>query len=130
MRLPPPTTSGSIITRNSSTRSKSMSDCTSFALPITNRLSPSFCFRVATAFVTLPLSNVEFCQVSGSLRVVDATYFGRVFSGCAMTCSSADAFGQWPRSEEHTSELQSLTNLVCRLLLEKKKTHKLMYPRL
>src|SRR5438046_3935603 len=34
------------------------------------------------------------------------------------------------RSEEHTSELQSLTNLVCRLLLEKKKTtiniHKLI----
>src|SRR5437016_11144503 len=32
---------------------------------------------------------------------------------------------EWPlvghRSEEHTSELQSLTNLVCRLLLEKKK---------
>src|SRR5258706_10082299 len=27
------------------------------------------------------------------------------------------------RSEEHTSELQSLTNLVCRLLLEKKKAH-------
>src|SRR5258706_11960214 len=29
--------------------------------------------------------------------------------------------GDRPRSEEHTSELQSLTNLVCRLLLEKKK---------
>src|SRR5437016_7091709 len=28
------------------------------------------------------------------------------------------------RSEEHTSELQSLTNLVCRLLLEKKKPTK------
>src|SRR5690606_41239562 len=28
-----------------------------------------------------------------------------------------------PRSEEHTSELQSRENLVCRLLLEKKKTH-------
>src|SRR3989475_5902954 len=28
--------------------------------------------------------------------------------------------GQW-RSEEHTSELQSQSNLVCRLLLEKKK---------
>ena len=27
---------------------------------------------------------------------------------------------QFIRSEEHTSELQSLTNLVCRLLLEKK----------
>src|SRR6266571_9214528 len=33
----------------------------------------------------------------------------------------------WPapgrRSEEHTSELQSHVNLVCRLLLEKKKQH-------
>src|SRR5437016_2274959 len=29
------------------------------------------------------------------------------------------------RSEEHTSELQSLTNLVCRLLLEKKKKNTL-----
>src|SRR5438093_8290911 len=29
--------------------------------------------------------------------------------------------GHIARSEEHTSELQSLTNLVCRLLLEKKK---------
>src|SRR5256885_6950570 len=28
----------------------------------------------------------------------------------------------WVRSEEHTSELQSPCNLVCRLLLEKKKT--------
>src|SRR2546430_7326522 len=27
------------------------------------------------------------------------------------------------RSEEHTSELQSQSNLVCRLLLEKKNTH-------
>src|SRR5437016_11417710 len=31
------------------------------------------------------------------------------------------------RSEEHTSELQSLTNLVCRLLLEKKKKKKKQY---
>src|SRR2546425_7944207 len=30
----------------------------------------------------------------------------------------------WPRSEEHTSELQSLAYLVCRLLLEKKKHHR------
>src|SRR5438093_8659392 len=36
---------------------------------------------------------------------------------------SQDAGHRAPeRSEEHTSELQSLTNLVCRLLLEKKKT--------
>src|SRR5438093_10626653 len=31
------------------------------------------------------------------------------------------------RSEEHTSELQSLTNLVCRLLLEKKKINNNIY---
>src|ERR1019366_2302166 len=31
----------------------------------------------------------------------------------------ADPSSYQPRSEEHTSELQSLTNLVCRLLLEK-----------
>src|SRR5438105_8680192 len=30
-------------------------------------------------------------------------------------------FGTVPRSEEHTSELQSRVDLVCRLLLEKKK---------
>src|SRR2546425_4388319 len=30
------------------------------------------------------------------------------------------------RSEEHTSELQSLAYLVCRLLLEKKKTHRII----
>src|SRR2546430_12405080 len=33
-----------------------------------------------------------------------------------------ETFVKAPRSEEHTSELQSQSNLVCRLLLEKKKT--------
>src|SRR2546430_7207086 len=33
--------------------------------------------------------------------------------------------GTSPRSEEHTSELQSQSNLVCRLLLEKKKSRHL-----
>src|SRR2546430_5042591 len=33
------------------------------------------------------------------------------------------------RSEEHTSELQSQSNLVCRLLLEKKKKKKIRYIR-
>src|SRR5205807_9929962 len=32
---------------------------------------------------------------------------------------------RWHRSEEHTSELQSPCNLVCRLLLEKKKKKKI-----
>src|SRR5436190_9890928 len=35
-----------------------------------------------------------------------------------------DHVGQGPRSEEHTSELQSHSDLVCRLLLEKKKNKK------
>src|SRR2546425_8566064 len=39
--------------------------------------------------------------------------------GIPRTCSRAE------RSEEHTSELQSLAYLVCRLLLEKKKKHNL-----
>src|SRR5438093_11694701 len=37
---------------------------------------------------------------------------------------SGDLLVLTKRSEEHTSELQSLTNLVCRLLLEKKKKKK------
>src|SRR5438046_9564485 len=41
-----------------------------------------------------------------------------VVSVVPSTCNAAE------RSEEHTSELQSLTNLVCRLLLEKKKKKK------
>src|SRR5688572_31583161 len=46
--------------------------------------------------------------------------------------SRTRAFPPWtagqrrlPRSEEHTSELQSQSNLVCRLLLEKKKKKKI-----
>src|SRR2546430_8810811 len=47
-------------------------------------------------------------------------------SGPGMTeesMSTADPNGIKHRSEEHTSELQSQSNLVCRLLLEKKKTN-------
>src|SRR5438093_12968863 len=40
---------------------------------------------------------------------------------CEMPISFSTAALGGDRSEEHTSELQSLTNLVCRLLLEKKK---------
>src|SRR2546426_1185134 len=42
--------------------------------------------------------------------------------------SSSDAAGAVQRSEEHTSELQSPCNLVCRLLLEKKKTSTIGQP--
>src|SRR5258705_690810 len=43
---------------------------------------------------------------------------------CYFQCGAAPlSSSHWKRSEEHTSELQSLRHLVCRLLLEKKKTH-------
>src|SRR2546426_6615970 len=41
-------------------------------------------------------------------------------SACAIEAGQRSHSG--PRSEEHTSELQSPCNLVCRLLLEKKKS--------
>src|SRR2546427_5422847 len=44
----------------------------------------------------------------------------RHLHGAGEPCAPADR----GRSEEHTSELQSQSNLVCRLLLEKKKNKK------
>src|SRR5436309_16004082 len=43
------------------------------------------------------------------------------FSSDLVTASSSRSWRSPSRSEEHTSELQSRENLVCRLLLEKKK---------
>src|SRR5437899_5520018 len=42
--------------------------------------------------------------------------------GVALYRLLSDVNKTWARSEEHTSELQSLRHLVCRLLLEKKKS--------
>src|SRR5690606_41462732 len=41
----------------------------------------------------------------------------------SVTTGVVSALNRYVRSEEHTSELQSRENLVCRLLLEKKKQH-------
>src|SRR2546430_17420129 len=50
---------------------------------------------------------------------------GVIEPGFTITCPRSMSFRSTPlnssRSEEHTSELQSQSNLVCRLLLEKKK---------
>src|SRR5438093_4203831 len=54
-----------------------------------------------------PLRSAVFPADTGRVRVTHAA----VFRALVDTVT---------RSEEHTSELQSLTNLVCRLLLEKK----------
>src|SRR5438093_7122229 len=57
-------------------------------------------------------------------RSSDLTCEARAGSWCSSTrwrtYRKGSARGRSIRSEEHTSELQSLTNLVCRLLLEKK----------
>src|SRR5258706_9009670 len=67
-------------------------------------------------------------EVHGAEDAADNLVEGRAASTAANT--SARSHPRTPttpsstvdaRSEEHTSELQSLTNLVCRLLLEKKK---------
>src|SRR5258706_2500864 len=50
-------------------------------------------------------------------------------NGSRVDRSRADGSGPSRRSEEHTSELQSLTNLVCRLLLEKKNDYVVRCPR-
>src|SRR2546430_3127158 len=41
-------------------------------------------------------------------------------------CRLADLYWHGDRSEEHTSELQSQSNLVCRLLLEKKNSEQMI----
>src|SRR2546427_7544493 len=55
----------------------------------------------------------------------------RLPSGAAAFAPLPDGCSNPPaprRSEEHTSELQSQSNLVCRLLLEKKKYHIKRHP--
>src|SRR2546426_1953709 len=46
---------------------------------------------------------------------------GRLTGRIQIISEQSEPAGNWVRSEEHTSELQSPCNLVCRLLLEKKK---------
>src|SRR2546430_8377914 len=54
-------------------------------------------------------------RIQGSVREVE------LFELCRRKPPADGTFRKHPRSEEHTSELQSQSNLVCRLLLEKKK---------
>src|SRR5437016_11120350 len=63
----------------------------------------------ALPILRAPLVEAE---QDSSIRIEDLTKVG--MAGLCLGLAEE-------RSEEHTSELQSLTNLVCRLLLEKKK---------
>src|SRR2546430_9245308 len=75
--------------------------------------------QVVFAVIAESSTNEPSRLVSASIGVAmpaDATHHGYI--------SEHHSYGQNERSEEHTSELQSQSNLVCRLLLEKKKKKK------
>src|SRR5690606_41710489 len=77
-----------------------------------------------TARLLLPLPISSITKVPGRLseskRKLRRTR-QRAGASYSMTRSSLATSPSRSRSEEHTSELQSRENLVCRLLLEKKK---------
>src|SRR5438046_7166143 len=75
-------------------------------------------------YTTLFRSHFPF-RPEESARVPERLADGdcRIERGCGNLISHGTQTADY-RSEEHTSELQSLTNLVCRLLLEKKKNNK------
>src|SRR2546429_6330694 len=62
-----------------------------------------------------PYTTLFRSSTSSSFQLVSSN----TSSSSAMRRSTTSP--SWPRSEEHTSELQSRLHLVCRLLLEKKK---------
>src|SRR5258708_30935878 len=68
----------------------------------------------------LPISAPSCARRADSSRSPPSGHF----PGSRQTARSNRRF---PRSEEHTSELQSPDHLVCRLLLEKKKKNSYMY---
>src|SRR5689334_23486654 len=74
-------------------------------------------------------TNENFRDTSGrSSRCRSQRFHGRASRDRSQACWHrwhSDDHG--PRSEEHTSELQSQFHLVCRLLLEKKKTNQTTY---
>src|SRR3989454_5018565 len=86
-----------------------------------------------TTLFRSPFKNNQFGGVVGGPLVRNHTFFFVGYEGqrervtspfLAVVPTSANIAAADARSEEHTSELQSPCNLVCRLLLEKKKiTH-------
>src|SRR5690606_40948552 len=79
--------------------------------------------RWATTKAVRPLSSRRSASwISSSVWVsMDEVASSRIrIRGSARKARAKEISWRWPRSEEHTSELQSRENLVCRLLLEKK----------
>src|SRR5688500_20244432 len=71
----------------------------------------------------LPISLTVKLLVSPALTAVWKRYTSGVSSTGFSVSTSLNCWLVRLRSEEHTSELQSPCNLVCRLLLEKKKKY-------
>src|SRR2546430_12714720 len=74
-----------------------------------------FFFQAEDGIRDLTVTGVQTCALPISVRRVSAAALDGAAAG-------ARRMDRACRSEEHTSELQSQSNLVCRLLLEKKKT--------
>src|ERR1035441_10822511 len=67
--------------------------------------------------------QINRCSTETSARFVFFAFMAIAIVICSSGCGGSSAVPPDPavsRSEEHTSELQSLRHLVCRLLLEKK----------
>src|SRR2546427_12346216 len=80
-------------------------------------------------YTTLFRSVVKRVFPSGtwSREFEPASYSNCVRFTMSPPCFQSHRKPKLKRSEEHTSELQSQSNLVCRLLLEKKKRYKIHY---
>src|SRR5688572_31218795 len=78
-------------------------------------------FRSPRSWVPPLASMMLGAPAGGSCFPSRSALFRKLTSAITTHCSVASAPA---RSEEHTSELQSQSNLVCRLLLEKKKKKK------
>src|SRR5205814_9569767 len=74
-----------------------------------------------TEIYTLSLHDALPICVIGVQPESGAALATSLAAGSPTEAPFAPSFGEPARSEEHTSELQSLRHLVCRLLLEKKK---------
>src|SRR2546430_11528702 len=68
-------------------------------------------------YTTLFRSRRDTCRRVSQVDLIPQHVFGLGIQGLGMPVDARAI-----RSEEHTSELQSQSNLVCRLLLEKKNT--------
>src|SRR5258708_33016968 len=93
--------------------------------PVTEPPRPAFRLPPRTRLADSVYETLKETVMSGGLKAearLNIDQLGRELSVSPTPVREALARLEWDRSEEHTSELQSPDHLVCRLLLEKKKT--------